>query len=228
MDPRKQSDEEELGEALSDTSCLSQSKAAQPPSIAKGLKPGMVVTIQGGKESRFCTQQTLKCNSTYPELFTITDASNGFFGLVGGSEGASTTPEEAQLSFVDAGKDGKVALKNKVTGRCCTGHVTRGMSCDASQITSQETFTILEVKSTISSKANSCKSTSTLKPQALCPFSPELWNLGATCISNHVHKDSHPQCPDAADAKVIASIKKKCRKAKPSDENKCSRLAMSY
>jgi len=82
--------------------------------------------------------------------------------------------------------------------------------------------------STISSKGNSCKSTSTLEAQALCPFSPELWNLGATCISNNVHKDSHPQCPYAADAKVIASIKTKCRKAEPSDEHKCSRLAMSY
>jgi len=83
-------------------------------------------------------------------------------------------------------------------------------------------------KEASSKNSNSCKSTSTLKPQALCPFSPELWNLGATCISNHVHKAPHPQCPYAADKNLIESIKKKCRKAKLSDEHKCSRLAMSY
>jgi len=77
-------------------------------------------------------------------------------------------------------------------------------------------------------KGNSCKTTSNLKAQALCPFSPELWNLGSTCITNHVHGEKHPICPEGADPLAIASIKTKCRKAKASDDQKCSRLGMAY
>jgi ferredoxin len=242
LDKREQplGKETDVGEASDDSisssikALPSCQKTAQPPPIAKGLKPGMVVTIRGGPESKFCTPYTLKCSGKYPEIFTITDAGNGYFGLIGGSEGASTTPESAQLSFMDAG-DGKVALKMKGDGRCCTGSATKGMTCEASQITAKEMFTIREEKSSASStsskkKGNSCKTTSNLKAQALCPFSPELWNLGATCISNHVHGDKHPQCPDGASAKVIATIKTLCRKAdsRGGDDQKCSRLGMSY
>jgi len=63
---------------------------------------------------------------------------------------------------------------------------------------------------------------------AVCPFSPELWNLGATCITNHVEGETYPQCPDGASEKMIVSIKSKCREAKTEDDPKCSRLGMSY
>jgi len=75
---------------------------------------------------------------------------------------------------------------------------------------------------------SSCEMSSTFKAQAVCSFSPELWNLGATCITNHVEDEKYPQCPDGVSEKIVASIKSKCREASEEDVQKCSRLGMSY
>ena len=74
-----------------------------------------------------------------------------------------------------------------------------------------------------------CKTTATFKARAVCSFTPALWNLGATCIVNHVHKDKYPQCPDGALHKpAIQAIKSACRAPKKSDNQLCSRLGMVY
>jgi hypothetical protein len=56
--------------------------------------------------------------------------------------------------------------------------------------------------------ANACRVKATFVAQTVCTFSPELWNLGGTCIKNHVHGDKHPQCADDADKKLICSLRK--------------------
>jgi len=75
---------------------------------------------------------------------------------------------------------------------------------------------------------SSCRMESSYKAQAVCSFSPEIWNLGATCITNHVEGEKYPQCPDGTSAKSIASIKANCKEASEGDDVKCSRLGMSY
>ena len=69
---------------------------------------------------------------------------------------------------------------------------------------------------------------SSFKARAVCPFSPELWNLGPTCITNHVEGEKYPQCPDGASEQLIRSIKSSCKEASDEDDIKCSRLGMSY
>lgn len=96
-----------------------------------------------------------------------------------------------------------------------------------------------------------CTSEKEVKPVALCSFSNALWNLGGTCIANHVHGDEFPQCPDASVPGVqlaLAAIDTQCRMPKDVDEvcgggtdmeneeckdavkerEYCTRLAMSY
>ena len=81
--------------------------------------------------------------------------------------------------------------------------------------------------------ANTCRVSSTFVALAVCSFDAELWNLGATCISNHVQGNEHPQCPDGAN---VALIKKfKCRAATNAantagltDHDKCGRLGMVF
>ena len=132
------------------------------------------------------------------------------------------------MQITDA-KNGKVTLKLKSGGTYCSASLKHSLSCLAQTVGTSEKFILKTMSSATSSKrGNSCKTTSTLKAQALCPFSPELWNLGATCITNHVHGEKYPICPEGADPLAIASIKTKCRKAKASDDQKCSRLGMSY
>jgi len=75
---------------------------------------------------------------------------------------------------------------------------------------------------------SSCKVYATFQAKAVCPFSPELWNLGATCITNHVEGETYPQCPDGVSKEIVDSIKSKCREASEEDDEKCSRLGMSY
>jgi len=75
---------------------------------------------------------------------------------------------------------------------------------------------------------NPCKMSATFKARILCPFSPTLWNLGSTCITNHVRGDKYPQCPVGTSASAIQEATKKCRLAKKSENALCSRLAMSY
>ena len=81
--------------------------------------------------------------------------------------------------------------------------------------------------------ANSCRISSTFVALAVCSFDAELWNLGATCISNHVQGNKHPQCPDGADVGLITQHK--CRLATNAansggltDHDKCGRLGMSF
>jgi len=75
---------------------------------------------------------------------------------------------------------------------------------------------------------SSCKMTSSFAAMAICPFSSELWNLGATCISNHVEGEKYPQCPDGTSKETIVRIKAACKEASQGDDAKCSRLGMSY
>jgi hypothetical protein len=193
-----------------------------------GLKAGSVVSITSG-QGKYCNRATLICNSNKPEPYTVVDAGGGYAALVSGLQhpAPGDVPEKAKMQITDA-KNGKVTLKLK-SGKYCSASLKHSLSCLAQTVGTSEKFILKTMSSATSSKrGNSCKTTSTLKAQALCPFSPELWNLGATCISNHVHGDTHPQCPDGTSAKDIASIKAQCRKAKTSDDNKCSRLGMSY
>ena len=75
---------------------------------------------------------------------------------------------------------------------------------------------------------NPCRAASSFKAGAVCSFSTALWNLGPTCIVNHVEGEKYPQCPDGANPKGIASIKKSCRAATEADDEKCSPLGMSF
>jgi len=73
-----------------------------------------------------------------------------------------------------------------------------------------------------------CEMFGTTRAKARCPFHPDLWNLGATCITNHVDGAEAPQCHISADKTVIATIKPKCKAATKADNDKCSRLAMTF
>merc|ERR1711871_316929 len=42
-------------------------------------------------------------------------------------------------------------------------------------------------------------------------FDSELWAAGATCLANHAHKDTHPQCSDKTKAATVAKIKTMCK-----------------
>jgi len=75
---------------------------------------------------------------------------------------------------------------------------------------------------------SSCETKATFVAQAVCTFSPELRNLGGTCIKNHVHGDKHPQCADDADKKLIRSLSRNCRKATDKDRKFCTRLSVVY
>jgi len=75
---------------------------------------------------------------------------------------------------------------------------------------------------------NPCRMSASFKARALCPFSPSLWNLGSTCITNHVRGDKYPQCPKGTKAELIEEVKEKCHVAKKEDNARCSRLAASY
>ena len=71
-----------------------------------------------------------------------------------------------------------------------------------------------------------------LKAVAWCPFSPQLWNLGGTCIANHVHGDAHPQCAGkcgmAAPEDLAGKINSRCRRATPNDNKYCLRMGMTF
>ena len=75
---------------------------------------------------------------------------------------------------------------------------------------------------------NACTIKATFYARAMCPFSSDLWNLGATCIKNHVHGDKYPQCDDGANVKLISSIRTVCRNATDADNQFCGTTAMVY
>ena len=57
-----------------------------------------------------------------------------------------------------------------------------------------------------SNNAQVCTSKATFMAVAKCKFTSDLWNLGATCIANHVLGDKHPQCPFSANVNHIRTI----------------------
>merc|ERR1711990_320080 len=76
-----------------------------------------------------------------------------------------------------------------------------------------------------------CNQSKTVKAVAVCNFTIGLWNLGGTCISNHLWNMGHDaDCPDnktsAAVPEAIAQIWKKCNNATLEDHHHCTRLAM--
>merc|ERR1711959_401320 len=50
-------------------------------------------------------------------------------------------PDQAKMHLIDAG-NGKIAMRNKYTGRYCTGHHDKKFSCNASSIGTLERFTL--------------------------------------------------------------------------------------
>merc|ERR1712185_616872 len=59
--------------------------------------------------------------------------------------------------------------------------------------------------------ARDCKQDKTVVPIAVCNFDVDLWNLGGTCISNHLQGLQFPDCPVAT--KGDYKIAKQCRMA---------------
>jgi hypothetical protein len=103
------------------------------------------------------------------------------------------------------------------------------------------------------SETSECVQEKQVKPMAICKFSVALWNMGGTCIANHVHGETSPQCAALARKTrkqhkgMVQGIMKECRKAtvydddvcdqNPDDDtckqaarerDYCSRLAMSF
>jgi hypothetical protein len=72
-----------------------------------------------------------------------------------------------------------------------------------------------------STGSQECTTEKSVKPVALCDFSVGLWNLGGTCIANHVHQYETPQCPNSnGSAEVqdaLDAIATQCRLPKDID-----------
>jgi len=72
--------------------------------------------------------------------------------------------------------------------------------------------------------ASPCKTEKWVKPVArYIDFDADVWNVGATCIANHAHKEKHMNCPEL----TAATTKKlqKSRKATEADSAACGPLA---
>ena len=78
---------------------------------------------------------------------------------------------------------------------------------------------------------------------AVCNFCTDLWNLGGTCIKNHMDGLDLPNCPkgtsDAKDKAIEDAInmingnktigkKPMCRRPSEAEQNYCTKLAMSF
>jgi hypothetical protein len=221
----------------------------------------MVVTIIGGKDGKYCDQQSMICNAENPEPYYIMDAGNGAVAFHSGADKLTVTPPAmAVMTLEDAGQ-GTVALRNKMTNLYCTGHRSIDMVCGSVRIGPGERFKITastkkwptnkptnfltaaksslatpkwqvctaRTKQGINRDGNPCKMTSTLKARVMCPFHAELWSLGATCITNHILGDKHPQCPNHPGlARLVRLMKATCKKTTDADDVKCSRLGMSF
>jgi len=68
-----------------------------------------------------------------------------------------------------------------------------------------------------------------------CVFNIDLWNLGGTCIANHLHKHElevnstmKPQCPDTAYETIIDTISDLCQLPVNGDSALCTPLAMAF
>ena len=77
-------------------------------------------------------------------------------------------------------------------------------------------------------KETSCESDKTVAAMAVCNFTVGLWNLGGTCIVNHLFGDANPNCPNNTLSPAVESIAGQCRHATGDDHRSCTRLAMSF
>ena len=88
--------------------------------------------------------------------------------------------------------------------------------------------------STHGSKAT-CAQKKEVNAVAVCDFCTDLWNLGGTCIKNHMDGLDLPNCPKATSEakkkainKAIKMIKPMCRLPSEAEQNHCTKLAMSF
>ena len=58
-----------------------------------------------------------------------------------------------------------------------------------------------------------CHTKKGVEPMARCEFSNDVWNAGPTCITNHLHGDKHPQCPDTVAQSTPDVVKTLCHNA---------------
>ena len=58
-----------------------------------------------------------------------------------------------------------------------------------------------------------CSQQKTVAPVALCNFTVSLWNIGGTCIANHLYGEKFPQCPNKTRSTAVESIPGQCRNA---------------
>jgi hypothetical protein len=73
-----------------------------------------------------------------------------------------------------------------------------------------------------------CTTKKWIDPVAVCDYVGDLWNLGGTCIANHLQKEPYPDCPPAAPA-LLNTIPGACRLARrKSDANACQPLAVTF
>jgi len=74
-----------------------------------------------------------------------------------------------------------------------------------------------------------CQVQKSVKATAICKFDSDVWNLGGTCISNHVHALKTKICPPAS-LDIIKRIQALCQKPKMNaeDQNLCKPLAFTY
>jgi len=74
-----------------------------------------------------------------------------------------------------------------------------------------------------------CSTQSAVKTTVVCRFSMDLWNLGPTCIANHMHKSDFPDCPEGREAAILSiNNPGTCRLANTTDDGLCERLGMSF
>jgi hypothetical protein len=97
----------------------------------------------------------------------------------------------------------------------------------------------LAASNTVEAKAHQetrCEVEKEIKAVAFCTFRVDLWNLGGTCIANHLHNTdgAKPNCPKppGMDKKrhgsVIAQIPSMCIVANLTHHKHCTRIGMSY
>lgn len=77
--------------------------------------------------------------------------------------------------------------------------------------------------------SSKCAQEKQVRPMVVCNFSVPLWNLGGTCIANHVYKEKSPQCATLAKKSpkvrkdIVQGILKDCRMATKYDDERCNK-----
>ena len=77
----------------------------------------------------------------------------------------------------------------------------------------------------------SCSEKKWIDPTAICAFSIDLWNLGGTCIENHLRNTPGEikDCPFILSSGMIAGITQNCRVPDPAkDATVCASLALTF